>query len=54
MMLYGENLCGIGFLGVSYKNEPSLKPEEIQKILTKYTIAIAPLLDGTNAMKKNK
>ena len=54
MMLYGENLCGIGFLGVSYKNEPSLKPEEIQKILTKYTIAIAPLLDGTNAMIKNK
>ena len=52
MMLYGENLCGIGFLGVSYKEEPSLKPEEIQKILTKYTIAIAPLLDGTNAMKK--
>lgn len=50
MPIYGET-AEIGFIGISYTENSSKIPNNIDKLLYKYSQIISPLLDGSKAFK---
>lgn len=52
--IYGPELIDVGALGLSFSGEPLVTPQEIVKILQKYSTSLAPLLDGNRAFEKKK
>lgn len=50
--IYGSNLADLGFLGVSFTEEPKISESEIRKALNKYSATISPLLDARKAINK--
>lgn len=50
MPIYGET-AEIGFIGISYTTHSSKIPNNVDKLLYKYSQIISPLLDGSKAFK---
>lgn len=48
MMIYGSNVEPIGYLGISFSENPNIDKYHINSVLHKYVSAIAPYLDNAN------